>query len=58
MYIELLEDNDYYDITIKAGKGPNVRSLTSNHELFLEQNVALFKVLYHYIYTSAVRYLK
>ena len=26
-YVELLEDNEYYDITIEVGEDPNVKSI-------------------------------
>ncbi|GBC10249.1 hypothetical protein RclHR1_09470009 [Rhizophagus clarus] len=44
-YIELLDDNEYYDVTIEVGKDPNVRILRSHKNILCHRSPYLRRTL-------------
>jgi hypothetical protein len=44
-YIELLEDNEYYDITIEVGEDPNVKILRAHMNILCYRSPYLRRML-------------
>jgi hypothetical protein len=44
-YIELLDNNEYYDVTIEVGKDPNVKILRSHKSILCYRSPYLRRIL-------------
>ncbi|CAB4398948.1 unnamed protein product [Rhizophagus irregularis] len=49
-YIELLEDNEYYDITIEVGEDPNNDNGVLSHIKLPNISPEIFQIILRYIY--------
>ncbi|CAB4444210.1 unnamed protein product [Rhizophagus irregularis] len=61
-YIEILNDDEYYDITIETGKGPKCKNIPCTHDYPVFTGLHFYDELYlqqkEYIYGELVDYLQ